>query len=127
MAMIEFENVRQDKTGFKRLFVDEQFDLYVWYAGRNGSMTGFQLVYDKWASAKAFTWIQNQGYRHNRIDGYDTPGSFETPILVRNGYFETKGIVKKFLEHSSGIEQEIVDLVVHSIMNYDPANDDQEI
>jgi hypothetical protein len=127
MALKEFENVRQDRTGFKRLFVDEQFDLYVWYNEKKGSITGFQLVYDKWVGAKAFTWNKGRGYRHNKIDGYDKPGSFETPILVRNGYFETKGISKQILEHSKDIEKEIVELVVRSIVEYDQTKDDQGI
>ena len=127
MSMKEFENVRQDKTGFKRLFVDDQFDLYVWYSEQKRSIKGFQLVYDKWVGAKAFTWIKGQGYRHNKIDGYDEPGSIETPILVPNGYFAAKGIAKSFVEHSKGIEQEIVEMVLRSLMDYDPARDDQGI
>ena len=54
------------------------------------------------------------------------PGSFETPILVRNGIFDTKQIAGQFLEHSKAIEQEIVDPVFRSILEYDQTKDDQE-
>jgi hypothetical protein len=43
----EFPNLRQQGEGFRRLFTDPQFDLYVWYASREGAVIGFQLVYKK--------------------------------------------------------------------------------
>ncbi len=127
MEMQEFERVRQDKEGFKRLFTDDKFDLYVWYTKKHGSVTGFQLVYDKCANLKAFTWIKDKGYCHNRINGYDSNRWNLTPILVADGYFDRKSIANRFLEHSKRIEKEIVELVFRTIMDYSLARDNQGI
>ena len=127
MQMQEYLRVRQDKGGFKRYFTDDQFDLFVWYTKRNGTVTGCQLVYDKWTGPKAFTWIKDKGYRHNRIDGYDSNRWNLTPFLVADGYFDKEEIAHRFLEHSKGIEKEIVELVFRSIMDYDQNRDDQSI
>ena len=95
---------------------DDQTILWVWAAtrGKLDSIEGHKFLLIE---------LENQGcgpgYRHNRIDGYDMPGSFEPPILVRNGIFDTKQIAGQFLEHSKAIERETVDLVFRSILEYD--------
>jgi hypothetical protein len=66
--MQEYTNIRQDKSGFRRYFNDDDFDLYVWYDYRGGSITGFQLIYDKRITPRAITWIIGKGFRHNKTD-----------------------------------------------------------
>ena len=127
MEMKEFERVRQDKKGYKRFFTDDLFDLYVWYTKKNGSITGFQLVYEKWTNPRAFTWLKDKGYRHDRIDGYDSNRWNLTPILVANGYLDKKSIADKFFEHSKRIDKEIVTLVYRTLVDYDPEKGNQGI
>ena len=124
--MQEFENVGQDRTGYKRYFFDLDFDLFVWYELKGGPITGFQLVYDKKETPRAITWVKGKGFRHNKIDGYDAPFNL-TPILVKDGVFDTKTIDDRFLEHSSGIDEDIKTLVYETLKQYDPKLDDQFI
>ena len=125
--MQEFENVRQDKSGFKRLFCDDAFDLYVWYDYKGGKITGFQLVYDKKTMPRAITWIKDKGFRHNKIDGYDSSYYNQTPILVNDGLFDIQTINNLFQTHCKGIEEEISSLVSNTLKQYDPNLDDQFI
>ena len=126
--MQEFEKVRQDATGFKRYFYDDELDLYVWYTHEGGEITGFQLIYDKSADPRAFTWIKGKGYRHNRIDGYDSHRYVSlAPILVADGILDTGTILELFRMHSGGVDQNIIDLVEEMIRDYDPSKDDQSV
>jgi len=123
----EFVKVRQDKNGYKRLFTDDIFDLCVWYNKKGGDITGFQLIYDKYNNTRAITWIKDQGYRHNKIDGYDSNRMNMSPILVEDGIFKNKEITNLFLKHCDKIDKEIVDIVVKVIHKYDAKYDDQLI
>jgi hypothetical protein len=125
--MEEFETVRQDRTGFKRYFFDDSFDLYVWYDNRGGMITGFQLVYDKKATPRAITWIKNKGIRHDKVDGLDSSYYNQTPLLVRDGIFDIEAISDSFREHSKGIDEGISTLVYNTLKQYDPRLDDQFI
>jgi hypothetical protein len=127
VEMKEFERVRQDRNGYKRLFADEVFDLYVWYTKKKGSITGFQLVYEKWTNPRAFTWIEGKGYRHDRIDGYDSNRWNLTPFLVADGRLDKNSIAERFLEHSRSIDKEIVALVYGTLLQYDPLRENHSI
>jgi hypothetical protein len=52
----EYKEVRQrDSEGYRRWFSDQYFDVIIWYDREGGSMTGFQVCYDKGGSERAFT------------------------------------------------------------------------
>ena len=125
--MEEFETVRQDRTGFKRYFFDDSFDLYVLYDCQGGMITGFQLVYDKKATPRAITWIKDKGFRHNKVNGLDSSYHNLTPLLVRDGVFDIQAISDSFREHSKRIDEEISSLVYSTLKHYDPRFDDQFI
>lgn len=125
--MQEFKNVRQDKSGFKRYFYDDTLDLYVWYDYQAGKITGFQLVYDKKGVPRAITWIKGKGFRHNRIEGFDSSYFNQTPILAKDGVFNIQAISDSFKTHCSGIDEEISSLVYSALKQYDPELDDQLI
>lgn len=58
----EYKDVRQrDGEGFRRWFSDAYFDVIVWYDREGGSMTGFQVCYDKGQAERAFTWKVEEG------------------------------------------------------------------
>ena len=126
--MEEFEKVRQDATGFKRYFYDEEFDLYVWYKRKGGDVTGLQLVYDKATEPRALTWIKGKGYRHNRIDGYDSRRYVSlAPVLVADGILDPGLILERFRIHSGGVDPDIVALVEEVLTAYNPLADDQSV
>ena len=121
--MQEFKNVRQDEPGFKRYFCDDTFDLYVWYEHQGGEITGFQLVYDIVAVPRAITWIKGKGFRHNKIDGYDSSYFNQTPILAKDGVFNVQAICDSFKIHCIGIDEDISSLVYNVLKQYDPEMD----
>jgi hypothetical protein len=52
----EYKEVRQrDDEGYRRWFSDSYFDIVLWYDREGGSMTGFQVCYDKGKVERAFT------------------------------------------------------------------------
>ena len=47
IMLSEFKGVKQNRTdGFRRWFLDDYFDLIVWY-NNSHDIEGFQLCYDK--------------------------------------------------------------------------------
>lgn len=64
----EYKEVRQrDDEGFRKWYSDKYFDLIVWYDREGGSMTGFQVCYDKGESERAFTWkVEESEIRSHR-------------------------------------------------------------
>jgi hypothetical protein len=117
----EFTDVQQEKSGFRRLFSDDYFDLYMWYDKKGGMITGFQLVYDREHNPHALTWIKSKGYWHNRIDdGEDIPGGpKKSPVLVPDGTLQRESLIKKFKAASQGIEPIIAQLVLERLEKYD--------
>jgi hypothetical protein len=58
----EYKEARQRfDEGFRRWYSDQYFDVIVWYDREGGSMTGFQVCYDKGESERAFTWKLEAG------------------------------------------------------------------
>jgi len=114
----EFKTVRQDKNGFKRFFCSEKYDLYVWYDKEGGSIVGFQILYMKDADQKAFTWVKEEGYLHNTVDGWDSSYFNETPILVPDGVFCKNLVLSDIEKEMENIEKEIKEFVLKKLIEY---------
>jgi hypothetical protein len=117
-ALTEIRDVRQiPGDGHRRWFTGGVFDLIVWYEG--GSITGFQLCYDKLDRERALTWRASGGYGHTRIDdGERMPGPKMTPILVQDGWFDKDSVGRRFLAAAGGIDPSVVSLVSRRIAEY---------
>ncbi|MFA6505610.1 MAG: hypothetical protein WCT14_05920 [Treponemataceae bacterium] len=118
--LTEFHNLSQNDAGFRRLFTDDYFDLYLWYESRDGDLSGFQLCYSKADDPHSFTWMQS-GFRcHARIDeGEDRVGGYKgTPILVSDGVFEKTPLLRRFTKAAESIDRGIRDLVVGAVQEY---------
>ncbi len=64
-ALSENRSVRQrPEEGFRRWFVNEYFDIIIWYESRHTPPTGFQLCYDRHANERAFTWQRGKQSSH---------------------------------------------------------------
>lgn len=110
----EFLRLRQDVSGFRRLFSDERFDLYVWHDHREGELEGFQLVIlNGGEEAHAFTWRAGKGSFYAGIwaGGWYDP----TPILVANGSMINRVVKDEFWEHSAELESGLRSLVAEKI------------
>jgi hypothetical protein len=115
----EISDVRQvENDDFRRWFMDEFFDLIVWYDKRN-RITGFQLCYDKIRNEHALTWRSGRGFIHTRIDDGERPGSSKmSPILVADGAFDKMSIAEHFKRESGQIDPEIAAFVFEKVMSY---------
>jgi hypothetical protein len=116
----EFTNVTQPKDGYRRVFGDDFFDLYVWYPEKGGRIIGFELCYDRNGDPHSIIWKEGGGYLHSKIDdGEGRPGrSKKTPILVADGLFNNQEIAGKFRFHGRKIAKEITDLVYGKLSEY---------
>ena len=116
----EFINVRQiEGESKKRWFEDDFFDLIVWLT-KNEKIIGFQLCYDKNINEKTLTWKINSGFTHRRIDTGEYGGLRykETPVLVKDRFFNKRKIADIFLKESTEIDQKIAKFVYQKIKEY---------
>lgn len=104
----------------RRWFSDEDFDLIVWLDPQD-RLIGFQLCYDKETEQKALTWLEDDGYRHSRIDDGDNPGKMKaSPVLEADGHFDREGIGRRFRKNQGDVPEALADRVFRSIMNCRP-------
>jgi hypothetical protein len=107
----EFPNLRQGDKGYRRLFYDEDFDLYIWYEAEGRSAVGFQLVYFVGEEQKAFTWESEGNSDHMTVDGWDSNRSNLTPFLVADGQADFSylyGEMKKRMDETDRAIKEMV-------------------
>lgn len=117
----EFPSLRQHENGYRRLFFDDYFDLYVWYDHEGGVINGFQLVYDKLENPHSLTWLEKDGYLHNRIDEGEKSGMGMkmTPILVPDGLFDAVSVATRLEQTIQGLEEDIKTMVLKRIHDFD--------
>jgi hypothetical protein len=115
----EFPNLRQHDEGYRRLFYDGYFDLYIWYEREGGPLTGFQLVYDKRGYQRSLTWTEAEGFSHNRIDEGERTGEVKmTPILVPDGSFDPQGVRPLFIKAAESLEPGLCAFVLEKLDAY---------
>ena len=117
--LLEIRDVRQfEDDDFRRWFMDEFFDLIVWYDERN-RITGFQLCYDKDRRERALTWRSNRGYSHTGVDDGERPGSSKmSPILAADGVFDSASVAERFKKESERIDPAVVAFVYEKVTQY---------
>jgi len=115
----EIPNVRQiPGEGRRRWFTDAYFDLIVWYA-EDGSLTGFQLCYDKEGEERAFTWNRGHACVHESTDSSELPGhSKMSPVLTGGSPAPARNIAVRFMQQSANVEPAIVRVVFTTICAY---------
>lgn len=116
----EFDNLRQHKDGFRRLFSDDYFDLFIWYAEKGLDPVGFQLCYNKKSNEHSLIWDRDKGFLHSKVDtGESDALANRSPVLVADGLFDSNRVAEKFLNSSQEVDDEIVNLVYHQLKAYD--------
>jgi hypothetical protein len=117
--LVEEKAVRQIKDeGFRRWFLDEDFDLIIWY--ENNEIVGFQLCYDKKDdNEKALTWRKGDRYVHNKIDNGESSYSNKmTPILVSDGIFNKSIVAERFRGKAIKMEYGLADFIYRKLQDY---------
>jgi hypothetical protein len=119
--LTEFEGLSQEKTGFRRLFTDKHFDLYLWYDAKGGPLVGFQLCYNFANDPHCLTVKLGGSSIHARIDDGEGPGQphKSTPILVSDGLYPRAELLRRFEESSSSLAPSLRDLVRQAIQSYE--------
>ena len=112
----EADNVSQHPgEGVRRWFLDDYFDLIVWY--ENNIISGFQLCYDKHEFERCLTWKSETGFSHNKIDGGETPGQMKmSPILVPDGLFDNQGIADRFMADSRQLPPDLAGFIYQKLL-----------
>jgi hypothetical protein len=97
----------------RRWFASATLDLIVWFSDA-GDVLGFQLCYPHGSEQRAFTWSQDEGYRHHRIDdGESRAGQAKaTPILVPCGPFDRERVMGLFESQCGHIDPAIAQTVI---------------
>ncbi len=116
----EFEGLSQEHSGFRRLFTDRYFDLYLWYEYSGGPLSGFQLCYDMGNDPHALTVRIGGSSIHTRIDEGEG-GAMEykgSPILVSDGAFEKDEVLRRFQESSFSLEPGLRDIVLQAVQGH---------
>lgn len=116
--MVEYERVRQEKDGYRRLFYDDQFDLYIWYPRKGGEISGFQLIYTSGSDKKALTWTAAHGFSHAGIDEGEDRLVNRSPVLVQDGLFEYESVLARLSDRIQPVERTIRDFVISRIRQY---------
>jgi hypothetical protein len=124
--LTEIHNARQvEGEGFRRWFMDDYFDLIVWYDDEK-NLIGFQLFYDKQRHERAVTWTRDHGFQHNRIDAGESPGhSKMTPIVVADGTFSRDPVAQRFQAASADLEPALARFIHETLLRY-PASEGVE-
>jgi len=100
----EITSVRQDEPNFaRRWFQDDYFDLFVWLAP-NGSVSAFQLGYDRARHERVLSWSSARGFSHNRVDAGETwPMQNMTPLLVPGDSCPIRAVFREFDRRSASL------------------------
>jgi hypothetical protein len=111
-VLFEFPRVRQDPDSYKRLFSDEERDLYVWYDKAGGEIVGFQLVYNREDGQMVYTWKPEKGGDHMGLMDGDGGRFNKTPIACEGGVPDYPALYGEMSEALMGVEPEISRLVL---------------
>lgn len=118
----EFAKVRQEERweGYRRVFFDDDFELYVWYHP-NRDIHGFQLCYWQGSQQKAFTWRENRGVRHDRVDvGWPEHNQEQTPLLIPNGHFPADQLRQRLQISTLSLDQRLREIILDKIAENHP-------
>ncbi len=119
--MEEFDGLSQERSGFRRLYTDDYFDLYLWYERKGGPLMGFQLCYDKRGDPHSLTCYAGKTSIHSKIDDGEQGGAGRyksSPILVSDGVFDKDFVLKRFMEASRSLDGELRGIVAEAIRNH---------
>ena len=102
----------------RRWMSDDYFDLIVWYKP-DGAIYGFQLCYGKPRWERALTWLDGRGFSQAEVDsGEDQPTRNRSPILLPDGSFPAREVVREFKGRSSDLPEDLQGFVKSKIAEF---------
>jgi len=98
----------------RRWFESDYFDLFIWQDA-GGAFVRFQLCYDVELNERALVWSDAEGFYHDGVDhgeGEPGDGRAKTPILVRDGKFDSGTVVPRFEREAAEMPADVRDFVL---------------
>lgn len=120
-VLSENKSVRQrPEEGYRRWFLNEYFDVVVWYESRGGQMYGFQLCYDRHHDERAFTWERGKQSSHYVSSGADERGRpwIATAILHGDAGPVPKDVVSRLVEERGELESALLETILERVGAY---------
>lgn len=117
----ENKTVRQrEKEGFRRWFVNNYFDIIIWYENKYSKLKGFQVCYSKNKHEKAFTWEPSFASSHYVSDSMFEKGmsSFATAILIGHAGKIPDIVINRLIKEQGELDNDILDFIVDKIKEY---------
>jgi hypothetical protein len=119
--LVETKNVRQrPEEGFRRWFVNEYFDVIIWYESAAGELVGFQLCYDRSVNERAFTWRRGKRGSHYVSSGSDERGRpwIATAVLHGDAGPVPAEVLDRLKNEQGELDDHNLDLIVGHVQSY---------
>ncbi len=120
-GLTENRGVRQrPEEGFRRWFLNEYFELIIWYDRQGGDVTGFQLCLDRNRFERAFTWTKEYASTHFVSDAYVEKGvsHLATGILKGAGRTVSAEETQRLIAEKGELDDDLLAFVVEKIEGY---------
>ncbi len=120
----ENRGVRQrPEEGFRRWFVNDYFDVIVWYESARGDLTGFQLCYNRGIDERAFTWYRDKRSSHYVSSGGGDPRGattrrMATAILQGDAGPVPEDVLQRLESERGDLDAELLDRIVLEARRY---------
>lgn len=120
----ELANVQQVRgEPLRRWFFCHEMDLVIW-ENPDGSISAFQLAYDKPHKEHSLYWRQDKGFAHFVVDdGEPLAEENDTPLLRANGPFRQFRVLRDFVSLASKIPPPIRSFVEEKLREYSGRHD----
>jgi hypothetical protein len=118
ILMQEFVGVRQrEDEGFRRLFENDYFKLWVWYDHDKTTLQGFQLLWGGDDNESAITWKTDGTFSHHGVASEEFGGAMKmTQVLEGDAGAIRPSTIYIFRRYAAKIDQALVELVVSKVM-----------
>lgn len=117
------DTVQVEGEAPRRWFFSHEQDLLVWL-GPDGRPIAFQLAYAKYRNEHAIRWKANAGLKHYVVDDGEGGVVKGAPLLEPDGAFPAKTVLRRFLELSGEMPQEIVTFVAQRLREHPQFRED---
>ena len=119
--LVENKNVRQrPDEGFRRWFLNDYFDVIIWYESAAGEMSGFQLCYNRSVDERAFTWHRNKRSSHFVSSGADERGTpwIATAVLHGDAGPVPPDVLDRLQREQGDLDDQLLRFIVKEATSY---------
>lgn len=118
----EITEVRQNPgEDYRKIFQDEEFDLFIWYKDQE-TITGFQLCYDKKKEEKALSWHEERGFSHDRVQSGEEVYQVKRASSLKSiGGGHLPGVLSRLKKAAGVLKMSEADFIFKKIREYQKA------